>query len=234
MARDTRKTVLVAAAMLLVGGAAAASAAEISVVGGTVGSSYMFDAANQRWGINSDLSGALAFDDAFNFAYTLGDYTTTANFNWWGSTLNQDLSSGGHARARFNSGGFLEVTGKLYDFFTGMEVYDGVLMRGTVAAFETYESYDLANSINTQDTTYFTPLSGVLVDGTFGLEMTRNYVLSFTGGNAQQNNGDLVDFQSDIQELVQFQWNMYPTDVPEPASLGLLVLGGAVVLRRRK
>jgi hypothetical protein len=81
-------------------------------------------------------------------------------------------------------------------------------------------------------TAVFTPVSGALVDGSYGLTMTGDYNLTFTGALAQHFNGDdLADFQSDIVTIASFQWNMSP--VPEPTA-GLALLAGMVALAVRR
>lgn len=217
---------LVAVLGVIAASAPQANAAEIELVAGNVGASTVYDAGTGTWSVNSTLSGTSVLGGAF--FYEMGSPQVNASFAWQGNPRVADTSAGGQASAVFGPGGTLTVYGKLYQF--GIEIFDGMLMAGSVSGFGVHENTTVPNFIDMDPTAIFTPVAGVLVDGTFGLEMTLPYELSFTGGDARQSGGDLVDFQTSVTSVGTFQWNMTP--VPEP-TVGLLLLAGLGLVARR-
>lgn len=213
-----------------------ARAAQLDLVSGNVGQTFVFDSSlppSGQWSVGSNLSGSTAFDAGFTYYYQIGSNQEPAAFSWAGNPLVSDLSVGGQAHAVFGPGGTLTVTGKLFDILGGgNEVFDGLLISGSVSGFEVIEPVDAPSFLDMVQTAVFTPVSGALVDGSYGLTMTGDYNLTFTGALAQHFNGDdLADFQSDIVTIASFQWNMSP--VPEPTA-GLALLAGMVALAVRR
>lgn len=219
---------LVAVMSVIAASAPQAAAAEIDVIAGNVGASAIYDATLGTWTVSSTLSGATVLGGAL--FYEIGSPSANAQFLWSGNPLVADTSAGGVASATFGPGGTFIVAGKLFQF--GTEIYEGILLQGIVSGFGVHESATVANFIDMEPTAVFTPNGGALVNGSFGLEMTMPYFLSFTGGDARQGGGGLVDFQSNITSIGSFQWNMTP--LPEPHAALLLAIGMGLAAWRRR
>lgn len=213
---------------LLAASAPQAGAVPIDLIGGNVGATQVYDGNAGVWSVGSTLSGTTVLGGA-NF-YEIGSPANNASFTWVGNPLVADTSAGGLASAIFGPGGVLTVTGKLYQF--GVEVFDGLLMQGTVSGFGVHENVGVPNFLDMDPTAVFTPTGGALVGGLFGVEMPTAYFLSFTGGDNRQAGGDLVDFQATVISQTTLQWNMVP--VPEPHVALILLVGAGWAARRRR
>jgi hypothetical protein len=153
----------------------------------------------------------------------------------WVSPLNQDLSnpSNGLARATFSMGGTFSVTGRLYQSNQNGSALltDSLLFQGMVLDFEIAETIANLNRIDMVGVAIVLPMGGWLFDQGH-ITNSDMFALSFIGVDCQQNSGNLTGFQNDIVTLSSMQFAMVNL-VPEP-SAGLLLIGGAALLLRRR
>jgi hypothetical protein len=159
-----------------------------------------------------------------------------AEIAWVGGNMIQDFSSGLVADATFAAGGTLEITGKVYEttFFT--EIYDGLLLTGTLSSFRFTESgpstnlLDMADEDGIPGNAVFTPTGGWLTTNGM-MEMVGDYYIDLSATDAQNGNGEVDNFQHDIWTTAGSQLALW--QVPEPGTV-LLLLGGLGVLARRR
>lgn len=191
-------------------------------------------APTSEWSIPSaDLSNGFAvpFDAAglYSIAPSGG---ALGVFEWTGSDLNQELSSGNRAHGTFVAGGLLKISGRLLN--GANLLHDGLLFEGVVGAFEIWESETNQNRLELIGQPLVTPTAnaGAYLNAN-GL-LAGPYILSFQGVQAEQNGGDLTNLVEDINTIAALQFSLVSV-VPEPATF-LLVAGaaGLLVVRRKR
>lgn len=156
----------------------------------------------------------------------------------WSALLAVDQSTGGLAKATFQSGGTFALSGKVYQSNQAGSplLYEGLLFQGQMDAFGIAESSTNMNRVN-----LFTPPGSpvenmVLIVPTGGWLYTEGrlapfYLFSFMGVDCRQNGADLMDFQSDIVTYAAMQFTML--GVPEPATVLIFGTACMLVLGRR-
>jgi hypothetical protein len=207
---------------------ASASAApfEINKIAGNVTQTPIYSTGPSQWDMpnaqitNANVEGPLPTD--FLFVEPSG-FFTPGFVSWTGNPLVADTSAGGLASATFGPGGTLSITGTVYDV-TFTPLFTGTLLSGTVSGFSVFEPAGGGDflDIDSGDFPIFTPVSGPLVDGTVA-SMSLPFELRFTIAGAQQGGGPLEDFQTGVQAISSFQFQM--NAIPEPGSILLLALG---------
>lgn len=156
----------------------------------------------------------------------------SASLSWTGSELDQDLSAGGVADGTFLPGGSFSISGTI----PAAGVFSStVVFEGTVSAFRAKESLNDPNKIEflghpgVNDGVLITPTGGWLYDNN---RLLGEYFFDAQGILVSQDGDNLVDFQSSIAATAGSQF-LLVSNIPEPTTGLLLVLGLVPLLRRR-
>jgi hypothetical protein len=155
--------------------------------------------------VDTDLVGGIA--DNISGPHNFGSFEVFDSVGFPGGAFTVDVFSGPSDRPGWD----FEVTEDFANFGTGD------FIGGTA-------SYSL-QGIKAPGTN--APIDDVAVKNGFGQPMP-NVTVNFDGGNIFVNG--LVDDLIGGGDVITIQW----TQVPEPASLSLLAIGGAAILRRRR
>lgn len=233
---DTRLFIRRRWSLLVASGAVAVAAfgaqAEIVQIAGNVGATPTYlGSPTYEWNIpGAALSSGSAVGSVFwTIAPNFGN--GPAVFNWTGNALDQDLSSGGLADGTFLPGGNLSFDGEVYSGATLL--HDGLLFEASVGAFHVQELVNDQNKLHLNGTILLTPTAGYFLDE--GM-LAPAYEMSFQAVSAEQMTptgvGPLTDFQTDIVMITQMQFTM--AAIPEPVTAMMLVLGGLIVVTRRR
>lgn len=220
--------------------AIAGTHAQIIQIAGNVGATptYLGNPTNE-WNIpNADLNDGSAIGVGFWSIGPSWGPNGPADFNWTGSDLNQDLSSGGVADGTFLSGGTFSIDGALHNgVFPGSAlIHNGLLFTASVGSFHVQELASGDNKLHLIGTILLTPTGGYLFDQGY---LAPAYEMSFQAVSAEQllpgggGVGPLNDFQTDIITITQMQFNM--AAIPEPVTAMMVCMGAlALVARRRR
>lgn len=210
-----------------------ASAATIMSGGGNIAPSQVFSAApTAMWDMPAGTaitSGTLVAPGSPQIVWS---YTGT--MAWTGNPLTLDASAGGVAHAYFGAGGTFSIDGTVSYF--GSPVYTGSLLTASVSGFEVQESGPSSNNIDIVANPILTVTGGWLSTGA-GVNATPvgyQYEFSTTGIVVTNGHPNTDDFSMDVYQTAGTLMQLAFHDVPEPGSLSLLVLGGAVLLRKRR
>jgi hypothetical protein len=200
------------------------------------------DLAPGMWDIDTALSNSTIRkgDGALGYQYKIqaSDYTS---FIWTGNQLDQDLSNAGIglAEGTFLGGGTITVNGKIRDAAVPYtERFDGELLVANVQSFrlrETDANSDILNSVNAL--IRIQVVGGWLFDTAPEAQLRGLYDMALVAAKIGPSaGGALVNFQSDLVGRQTFQLQ-FTRVIPDPSSLGLMMLGGIGMLvsrRRRK
>lgn len=158
-----------------------------------------------------------------------------ATIAWTGNMLDEDLSSPmgetpSLAEATFLGGGTLTITGKIFDA-SGFKpvVYEGPdpILVATIGPFHLRETDIDGNTLTAIGGFQMTPTDGWLYTNSI-LQLRGTYDVTMVMASVGPTEGGSLDnFQSSLAQLNGFQMTF---NIPEPASLLLLTLGGATVL----
>lgn len=224
---------------------ASAYAEDISYIGITVGPGPAYTAGSPgEWNMpgNAMTNGTVlgTISTYWEIApISRGGAHVPGTFDWSGSQLTLDLNPGGpQAHGQFAAGGTLILMGEVYDpiglhtgtFLPGT-LHDGVILEASISSFEFREPDPGANELDLVGSMTITPTGGYLVTNSHGIHMVGDYFLNITLSAVQQMGGPLTDFSQSITYNAGTQVNL--VQVPEPASV-LLMVCGWVLLRRRR
>lgn len=217
------------AAVLTVCGAA--RAAEVELLSAEMNASPLYDAGGSSWNVTGApvVNGFVLAGLPFDIAPTSMS-SPAGTLVWTGNPLLSDTSAAGVASADFGptgGGGTFQISGKLFQF--GFEVYDGILVEGTLSGFSVEEPTN--NFLDLVGSCTLSPTNGALVDGTWA-SMSTPYLFNFSGARVTQGGSDLTDFSSNVEMVNVVNFNLLP--VPEPTTALLLVAGVAAVARKRR
>jgi hypothetical protein len=175
-------------------------------------------------------------------------YSFSGTTTWVSSYLEQDRSQGtGKAIGDFYAGGTFTLTGTLMNLSVGQIIFNGTLLSGDVPAFTLEELVNASsNQLGSLDFIYLENITGGLVTGidkngplpgTELLTIVNPHIRpKWTEVMGNPGGGPLVNFYESLGAGAGSQTQLWGDYVPEPASVALVSLAGALLwpARRRK
>lgn len=223
--------------VLVMGYGVSAPAAEILSGGANIEASQVYMA--ETWNIPAGTGVNSSTFVAYGTPYPDMVWQYTGDIEWTGNALINDYSTGsGQARGEFGAGGTFKINGSVLNQSNApVPGYQNVnLITGTVSGFTVEESGDATNNFDSILPPILTITGGALTGA--GAQFTQvgaHYRLDVSMISAVNGGPSIDDFTNSPYVFVNGGTQVNMVLVPEPASVALLVLGGAfAVLKRRR
>lgn len=191
---------------------------------GTLGASTIFSTIDQpEWNLSASLDETFVLGAESRWVIA-PSWATSAALTWSGNVLSADLSVGGLAEAEFLDGGTLTIAGQLYDSAdqqTANLIHDGILLTADVGAFHVKETVIDSNTLAFIESPELTPTGGFLVENGLDFILAGRQSISLQMSAAQQDGGDLFDFNlsSSISLTGTSQLEITPVNPPQGATI---------------
>ncbi len=192
---------------------------------GTLGATSVYTTVDlPEWGMSAASMSDVYVLGAESRWVIAPSWAPAATLNWSGNVLASDLSVGGLAEAEFLGEGTLTITGQLYDGpnqGTANLMHDGVLLTAEVGTFHVKETVVDSNLLEFVDAPELTPIGGFLVENELDFILTGRQSLSLEFSSAQQDGGELTNFNvaSTIMLPGSSQFDMTPVNPPQGATI---------------